>query len=230
MPTVRAGRWDGVPVAARRVVLAAAAALGYGAVVHLVHLVLGGLDPYPSVPGWLAIYFVSLTMLDPIAALLLLLRRRAGLVLGCAVLITDAAANGYANYVADDSAVVRDCCGHLPRQVGVCEDVKPVSELGVLQSRRVGEGRPDVAGVALQEVVRQWLPEEGRHPKPARQRGSRTTGKVDSPRKNQPKKVSAVASSWWALSALLRRPISRSRWKLSITGLSSVQRAGNSSD
>ena len=36
--------------------------------------------------------------------MLLLLRRRAGLVLGCAVLITDAAANGYANYVADDSA------------------------------------------------------------------------------------------------------------------------------
>lgn len=98
-----AERWAGVPDAARRAVLAAAAVFGYGTVVHLVHLVLGGLDPYPSVPGWLATYFVSLTMLDPVAAVLLLLRRRVGLLLGCAVLITDAAANGYANYVIDSS-------------------------------------------------------------------------------------------------------------------------------
>lgn len=34
------------------------------------------------------------------------LRRRAGLLLGCAVLVTDAAANGYANYVIDASAGV----------------------------------------------------------------------------------------------------------------------------
>ncbi|MFG3644497.1 hypothetical protein ACGF3C_29920 [Micromonospora sp. NPDC047762] len=35
------------------------------------------------------------------AALLLAARRVQGLVLGCAVLVTDAAANGYANYVLD---------------------------------------------------------------------------------------------------------------------------------
>ena len=98
---MRAGRWADVPATERRLALAAAAVFGYGAVVHVAQLVLGGADPYPSVPGWLAGYFVSLTLLDPIAAALLLLRRRAGLVLGCAVLLTDAAANGYANYVVD---------------------------------------------------------------------------------------------------------------------------------
>lgn len=77
--------------------------LGSGTVVHLVHLVLSGGDPYASLPGWLAAYFVSLTMFDALAAVLLLLRRRSGLVLGCAVLITDAAANGYVNYVLDAS-------------------------------------------------------------------------------------------------------------------------------
>ena len=80
-----------------------AAVLAYGTVVHVLQLLVGGWDPYPSVPGWLAVYFVSLTVLDPLAAALLLLRRRAGLVLGCAVLVTDAAANGYANYAIDAS-------------------------------------------------------------------------------------------------------------------------------
>ena len=78
----------------------------YGTVVHVVQLVVGGGDPYPNVPRWLAVYFVSLTVLDPLAAVLLLLRRRVGLLLGCAVLVTDAAANGYANYVIVASAGV----------------------------------------------------------------------------------------------------------------------------
>ena len=80
-----------------------AAVLAYGTVVHVLQLLAVGWDPYPSAPGWLAVYFVSLTVLDPLAAALLLLRRRAGLILGCAVLVTDAAANGYANYAIDAS-------------------------------------------------------------------------------------------------------------------------------
>ena len=80
-----------------------AAVLAYGTVVHVLQLLAGGWDRYPSVPGWLAVYFVSLTVLDPLAAALLLLRRRAGLMLGCAVLVTDAAANGYVNYAIDAS-------------------------------------------------------------------------------------------------------------------------------
>lgn len=80
--------------------------LGYGTCVHVAQLLLGGGAPYPSLPTWLATYFVALTALDPLAAVLLLLRQRAGLVLSCAVLSTDAAANGYANYALDASSGV----------------------------------------------------------------------------------------------------------------------------
>lgn len=95
--------WPDAPRWARIIAVTSAVALIYGTVVHLVQLAAGGLNPYPSVPDWLAAYFISLTVFDPAAAALLLLRRRSGLVLGCAVLLTDAAANGYANYVLDDA-------------------------------------------------------------------------------------------------------------------------------
>jgi hypothetical protein len=66
--------------------------------VHLGQLAAGGWPPYRELPGWLAGYFVSLTVLDPVAAGLLACRRRAGPFLGCAVLLPDAAGNGYADY------------------------------------------------------------------------------------------------------------------------------------
>lgn len=52
-------------------------------------------------PVWLMWYFTSLAVFDPLAALLLALRRLEGLLLGCVVLASDAVANGYANYVLD---------------------------------------------------------------------------------------------------------------------------------
>jgi hypothetical protein len=91
------------PSGTRLICAAAVAVFCYGTVLHVVQLATGGWDPYPRLPGWLAAYFVSLAVLDPLAAALLWLRRRAGLALGCAVLVTDAAANGYANYVPDTS-------------------------------------------------------------------------------------------------------------------------------
>ena len=100
---MRAGRWVGVPDAVRRTVYGTACLLAYGTVVHVVKLLVADGDPYPSLPGWLSAYFVLLTALDPLAAVLLLLRRRTGLLLGCAVLVTDAAANGYANHALDTS-------------------------------------------------------------------------------------------------------------------------------
>ncbi len=75
--------------------------LGLGTAVHVVHLVVGGLDPYPGLPAWLTGYFVSLTVLDPLAALLLWRGRRCGVLLTGAVFVTDAAANGWANYALD---------------------------------------------------------------------------------------------------------------------------------
>src|SRR3712207_9314870 len=50
--------------------------LAYGTVVHVVQLAVAGGDPYPDLPGWLRTYFLSLTVLDPLAALLLSRRRR----------------------------------------------------------------------------------------------------------------------------------------------------------
>ncbi|MBY8871144.1 hypothetical protein K7640_04705 [Micromonospora sp. PLK6-60] len=96
------GRWAGVPRRIRAVVVAAVCVFAYGGVVHLGDLLgvrPGG--PGPGTPTWLMVYFTSLTVCDPLAALLLALRRIEGLWLGCAVLATDAAANGYANYVLD---------------------------------------------------------------------------------------------------------------------------------
>ncbi|MCG5460481.1 hypothetical protein AB0K35_14565 [Micromonospora sp. NPDC053740] len=101
-----AGRWGGVPLAVRCVVAVAVLVFAYGTAVHVVQLLLPQFGPQLALPGWLTFYFTSLTVWDPLAALLLAARRVQGLVLGCAVLVTDAAANGYANYVLDPAAGV----------------------------------------------------------------------------------------------------------------------------
>ncbi|MEU5525522.1 hypothetical protein ABZ744_01110 [Micromonospora chersina] len=93
--------------------IAAVGVFAYGGIVHLGDLLgvrPGG--PGPSIPSWLMVYFTSLTLLDPLAALLLALRRIEGLLLGCVVLASDAAANGYANYVLDTAP------GITPGRVG----------------------------------------------------------------------------------------------------------------
>ncbi|GLY19669.1 hypothetical protein Kisp01_66830 [Kineosporia sp. NBRC 101677] len=95
--------WPGAARPARAIALVGAVALMYGTLVHLTQLAAGGWDPYPSLPNWLAVCFVSLTVLDPLAAVLLLRQRQVGLVLACAVLLSDSAANGYANYILDSS-------------------------------------------------------------------------------------------------------------------------------
>ncbi|MFG3714758.1 hypothetical protein [Micromonospora sp. NPDC047730] len=86
----------------RVVAIAAVCLFAYGGIVHLGDLLgirPGG--PSQSIPTWLTLYFTSLTVFDPLAGLLLVLRRIEGLLLGCVLLGSDAAANGYANYVLD---------------------------------------------------------------------------------------------------------------------------------
>jgi hypothetical protein len=100
------GRWRGVPLAVRCVVAVVVLVFAYGTGVHVVQLLLPQFGPQLDLPGWLTFYFTSLTLWDPLAALLLAARRVQGLVLGCAVLLTDAAANGYANYVLDPAGGV----------------------------------------------------------------------------------------------------------------------------
>lgn len=90
--------WLGAPKTIRLVVGAQVAVLAYGGVVHVVQLATGGWPPYQWAPAWLAIYFVSLTVLDFLAAALLWTRRTIGLYLSILILVTDAAANGYAVY------------------------------------------------------------------------------------------------------------------------------------
>ncbi len=51
------------PRTARAAAYTCALALVYGTVVHVMHLAMGGTAPYPSMPRWLAAYFVFLTVL-----------------------------------------------------------------------------------------------------------------------------------------------------------------------
>ncbi len=105
-------RWAGVPRGVRATVAVAVTVFAYGTAVHVVQLLLGGLDPYPSMPSWLAGYFVALTIADPATAILLAFRRVEGLAMACVVLATDALANAYANYVVDQAG------GVTPGRVG----------------------------------------------------------------------------------------------------------------
>lgn len=133
--------WAGVPLAVRVVVASAVAVFVYGTAVHLDQLTAGGWHPYRELPVWLAGYFVALTVLDPVAAGLLACRRRAGLLLGCAVLLSDAAGNGYADYA-------------VRSQPGIT-------------AGRVGQAVVTVLGVALVAVsprIWPWLRPAGRLP------------------------------------------------------------------
>lgn len=87
-----------VPRAIRWILGVQIVILGYGGVVHVIQVATGGWPPYAWAPGWLAAYFTSLTLLDPLAAGLLWFRRAAGLHLSAFVFVTDAAANAYATY------------------------------------------------------------------------------------------------------------------------------------
>ncbi|MGI9825074.1 hypothetical protein [Agromyces sp. Marseille-Q5079] len=64
-----------------------------GTVFHLIELLTQGFDVYGSMPGWLRVFWVSLTVIDPFVVILLLLRSRAGIWLGCAVMVADVVVN-----------------------------------------------------------------------------------------------------------------------------------------
>jgi len=99
-------------------VLLLVVALAYGTVVHLVQLLTSGGDPHPTLPAWLSAYFVSLTVLDPLAAVILARHRRSGVVLTVAVLVTDATANALANYAYDPTAGLT--AGRIGQAVVTC--------------------------------------------------------------------------------------------------------------
>ena len=64
-----------------------------GSTTHVLDLVQGGAAVYAGFPDAVRLYWVSLTLLDPLTVVLTALRRRAGVVLGVAIMVSDVAVN-----------------------------------------------------------------------------------------------------------------------------------------
>ena len=64
-----------------------------GTTTHIMDLVAGGVEPYAGFPAGVRLFWVTLTVLDPLTIMLLALRRRAGIVLALAVILADIAVN-----------------------------------------------------------------------------------------------------------------------------------------
>ncbi|MGW1293613.1 hypothetical protein [Streptomyces sp. NPDC002533] len=79
-----------------------------GGVAHVADLVSHGLRPFTWAPGWLNLYWSSLAVLDPLAAVLLLRGKRIGFDLACGVMVTDLAANLYAAHGLRDSGLLAE--------------------------------------------------------------------------------------------------------------------------
>ncbi|MCW5951842.1 MAG: hypothetical protein KIT69_06260 [Propionibacteriaceae bacterium] len=64
-----------------------------GTTTHIVDLVGSGLQTYAEFPTALRLFWISLTVLDPITVVLLFLRQRTGIVLALIVILADIAVN-----------------------------------------------------------------------------------------------------------------------------------------
>ena len=64
-----------------------------GTTTHTADLIVGGVNAYSDFPLGVRLFWVSLTILDPVTAALVIFRLRSGIVLGIAVMIADIAVN-----------------------------------------------------------------------------------------------------------------------------------------
>jgi len=64
-----------------------------GTTTHVTDLVLGGTDVYASFPTAARLYWVSLTLFDPLTIVLVILRLRAGVLLAVVIMVSDVALN-----------------------------------------------------------------------------------------------------------------------------------------
>jgi hypothetical protein len=64
-----------------------------GTTTHTADLIVGGVNAYSDFPLGVRLFWVSLTILDPATAALIIFRRRSGIVLGIAVMVADIAMN-----------------------------------------------------------------------------------------------------------------------------------------
>lgn len=69
-----------------------------GTTTHILHLVNVGWVVFETAPAWMNVYWTALTVLDPIAAMMLVRHRRVGLALGILIMVSDVALNSYALY------------------------------------------------------------------------------------------------------------------------------------
>lgn len=82
----------------RAAVVVLVSGFAIGTVTHTLQLVSTGWIVFDDAPTWMNVYWTALTLLDPLAALLLLLKQRLGLVLGVAIMLSDVGINSYAMY------------------------------------------------------------------------------------------------------------------------------------
>lgn len=64
-----------------------------GTTTHTADLIVGGVNAYSDFPLGVRLFWVSLTILDPATAALIIFRRRSGIALGIAVIVADIAVN-----------------------------------------------------------------------------------------------------------------------------------------
>ena len=69
--------------------------VGYliGTSTHTIDLLLGGTNTYSSFPDPLRLFWTSLTVLDPLVVVLLVLQKQVGVVLGVVVIVVDVGVN-----------------------------------------------------------------------------------------------------------------------------------------
>ena len=82
----------------RTAVAVLAAGFAIGTVTHTLQLVTRGWVVFDAAPTWMNVYWTSLTFLDPLAIMLLLISRRAGLALGLSIMASNVTINSYALY------------------------------------------------------------------------------------------------------------------------------------
>jgi len=72
------------------------AGFAIGTTTHTLQLVNRGWVVFAAAPVWMNVYWTALTFLDPLAAVLLIRARRAGLALALAIMVSDVAVNSHA--------------------------------------------------------------------------------------------------------------------------------------
>ena len=87
MPQRRAPSSDGVA----RVLAVWVAGFSIGTIFHVIELLTQGSAVYGNMPDFVRVFWVSLTIVDPLVVILILLRLRAGIVLGGTVMVADVA-------------------------------------------------------------------------------------------------------------------------------------------